>query len=61
MRRPKMTTRRWMIVVAVAAVDFALIVQRASDPLSYFALYVAIANIILLPAMLLLFVIASPD
>jgi hypothetical protein len=50
-----------MIVVAVAAGDFALIVQRASDPLSYFALYITIASIILLPAMLLLFVLASPD
>ena len=37
MRWPRMTTRRWTILIAVAAVNFALIVQRASHPLAYFA------------------------
>ena len=34
MRLPRMTTRRWMVLIAVVAVDLTLIVQRASHPLA---------------------------
>ncbi len=61
MRLPRMTTRRWMVLIAVAAVDFTLIVQGASHPLSVLAFVGTIAVIILLPAMLLLLVLASRD
>jgi hypothetical protein len=50
-----------MIVVAVAAVDFALIVQRASDPLATVAFMGTAAVVILSPAMLLLLMLASQD
>jgi hypothetical protein len=50
-----------MILIAVAAVDFTLIVQRASDPLALLAFVGTIAVVILLPALLLLSVLASQD
>jgi hypothetical protein len=61
MRWPRMTTRRWTIVIAVAALDFTLIVQRASMPLSVLATFGTMAVVILSPAMLLLLALASED
>jgi hypothetical protein len=61
MRWPRMTMRRWAILIAVAAVDFTLIVQRASHPLATLAVFGTMAVVILLPAMLLLLALASQD
>jgi len=61
MRLPRMTIKRWMIVVAVAAVDFTLIVQGPSHPLSTLAFFGTIALIVLSPAMLLLVMLASDE
>ncbi len=61
MRWPRMTLRCWAILIAVAAVDFAMMMQGHSHPLSTLAFFGTIAVIILLPAMLLLLVLASQD
>jgi len=61
MRLPRMTTRRWMVLIAVAAVDCTMIVQRVSHPLSTVAFMGTIAVVILSPAMLLLLVLASQE
>jgi hypothetical protein len=56
-----MTARRWMIVIAVAAPDLALIVQRTSHPLAVPAFMGTMAVILLLPVMWGLLVLASED
>ena len=61
MRLPRMTIKRWMVVVALAAVDSALIVQKASHPLSTVAFFGTCALIVLSPAMLLLVMLASDE
>jgi hypothetical protein len=61
MRLPRMTVRRWMILIAVAAVDCLLIVQRISDPLANVALVFAFAVVILSPAILILSMLAADD
>lgn len=53
--------RRWMILVAVCALDLALIVQRASHPLATVAFLGTMAVVPLLPVMWLLLVLASED
>ena len=55
MRLPRMTTRRWMVLIAVVAVDLTLIVQRVSASLTTFAI------VVISPAMLLLFMFAADD
>jgi hypothetical protein len=49
-----MTTRRWMVLIAVVAVDFTLIVQRASHPLATIAFLGTLAIVVLSPVFLLL-------
>lgn len=61
MRLPRMTLRRWLVVIAVAALDFAFIVQEASHPLAYLAFIGTIAVVILSNVMLLLFTLATDD
>src|SRR5262249_7813343 len=61
MRWPRMTARRWMIVIAVAAPDLALIVQRTSPPLAVPAFRGTMAFILLLPVMWGLLGLASED
>jgi hypothetical protein len=61
MRLPRMKIRRWMILIFVAALDFALIVQRASHPVAHLAFLGTLAAVILLPAMLLLLMLAADD
>jgi hypothetical protein len=58
---PRMTMRRWMVLLAVAAVDFALIVQRASHPLALLAFFGTLAVVMLSPVMLLLFLLSTDD
>ena len=61
MRLPRMTTRRWVIVIAVMAIDFAAIVQRLSDPLATVATFSAVTMVILAVPMLLLLSLAGDD
>ena len=61
MRLPRMTTRRWMVLIAVVAVDLTLIVQRASHPLAIIALFGTFAVVVLSPVMLLLLMLGAED
>jgi hypothetical protein len=61
MRLPRLTIRHWVVLIAVAAVDFTLLVQSASHPLAHLALFGTLFVVILSPVMLLLFVIAADD
>jgi hypothetical protein len=56
-----MTLRRWAILTAVAAVDFAMMMQGHSHPLSTLAFFGTVGVVILLPAILLLLLLASED
>jgi hypothetical protein len=61
MRLPRMKIRHWMILNVVAALDFALIVQRISQPVSYVAFVGTIAVVLLSSAMLLLLMLAADN
>jgi hypothetical protein len=61
MRPPRMTTRRWMALIAVVAVDLTLIVQRASHPLATIAYFGTLAVVALSPVMLLLLMFCADD
>jgi hypothetical protein len=61
MRPPRMTTRRWMVLIAVVAVDLTLIVQRASHPLAYVASFGTFTIVVLSPVMLLLLMLSADD
>ena len=61
MRLPRMTIRRWVVVIAVAAIDFTLIVQEASHPLALIAFFGTLFMIILSPVTLLLLTLAADD
>jgi hypothetical protein len=61
MRLPRMTTRRWMVLTAVVAVDLALIVQRASHPLATIAFFGTLAVVVLSPVLLLLLMLSADD
>jgi hypothetical protein len=50
-----------LILIGMAAVDFALIVQRASQPLSYLAFLATFAVVALSPVMVLLFMLSADD
>jgi hypothetical protein len=58
MHLPSMTTRRWMVFVAIAEADFMLIVQEVSHPLAYLVFMATLAAVILSPALLLPFMLA---
>jgi hypothetical protein len=60
-RLPRMTMRRWMVLIAVVAVDLALIVQRASHPLAYVASFGTFALVPLSLVMLPLLMMSSDD
>lgn len=61
MRLPRMTTRRWIVLVAVVAVDLTLIVQRASHPLAHMAFFGTAAAAVLSPVMLLPLMLSADD
>jgi hypothetical protein len=61
MRLPRMTIRRGVIVIALAAIDFTLIFKGVSRPLALIAFFGTLFVIILLPVMLLLFTLAADD
>ena len=61
MRLPRMTTRRWMVLIAFVAVDFTLIVQRASHPLATIAFFGTVSIVVLSPVMLLLLMLCADD
>jgi hypothetical protein len=61
MRPPRMTTRRWMILIVVVAVDLTLIVQRASHLLATIAFLGTLAVVALFPVMLLLLMLSADD
>ncbi len=61
MRWPRMMTRRWVIITVGVALDLALIVQRDSHSLATMAFMGTMSARILLPAMLVLLVLASQD
>jgi hypothetical protein len=61
MRLPRMTTRRWMVLIALVAVDLTLIVQRASHPLAYIASLGTFAVVVLSPLMLPLLMLGADD
>jgi hypothetical protein len=61
MRLPRMTPRRWMVLVAVVAINLTLIVQRASHPRATIALFGTLAVVALSPVMLLLLMLSADD
>ena len=61
MRLPRMTIRRWIVLIAVAAVDLALIEQKYSHPVSHLAFFGTGAVVLLSPVMLLLLMLAADD
>ena len=61
MRLPRMTTRRWMIAVAVAGIDSAAMAHKSSNPLAVLATFATIATVLLAPALILLLAVASDD
>ena len=61
MQLPRMTTRRWMVLIAVVAVDLTLIVQRASHPLAIIAFFGTLAVVAISPVMLLLLMLSAED
>ena len=61
MRLPRMTTRRWMAVVAVVAIDCVALTHKSPDPLAVLATFTTVATILLVPALILLCVVASGD
>jgi hypothetical protein len=54
MALPRMTTRRWMLVIAVVAIDLYAIFQRYSDPLAYLSVATTCAVILFSIPMLVL-------
>jgi hypothetical protein len=61
MRLPRMTTRRWMFSVAVVAIDCVALTHKSPDPLAVLATFTTVATILLVPALILLCVVASGD
>jgi hypothetical protein len=61
MRLLRMTSRRWMVLIALVAVDLTLIVQRASHPLAYIASMGTFAVVVLSPVMLPLLMLGADD
>jgi hypothetical protein len=61
MRLPRTTIRRWMVIIAVVAIDLTLIVQKYSHPLSQLAFFGTGAVALLSPVMLLLLMLAADD
>ena len=61
MRLPRMTTRRWMVLIAVVVVDLTLIVQRSSHPVATIAFFGTLAVVALSPVMLLLLMLSADD
>jgi hypothetical protein len=60
-RLPRMTIRRWIFLIAMAAVDLTLIEQNYSHPVSQLAFFGTGAVALLSPAMLLLLMFAADD
>ena len=58
MRLPRMTTRRWMVLIAVVAVDLTLIAHRFSHPLATIG---TLAVVVLSLEMLLLLILSADD
>jgi hypothetical protein len=56
-----MTRRYWVVFIAVAAVDLALIVQRASHPLAQMAFFGTLYVVLLSPVILTLSMLAVED
>jgi hypothetical protein len=56
-----MTIRRWMVLIAVAAVDLTLVEPKYSHPLSRLAFFGTCAVILLSPVMLLLLMLSADD
>ena len=61
MRLPRMTAWRWMVLIAVVAVDLTLIVQQASHPLATVAFFGTLAVVVLSPEILLLLMLSADD
>jgi hypothetical protein len=61
MRLPRMTIRRWMVLIEVVALDLTLIVQKYSQPLSHLAFSMTCAVVLLSPVMLLLVMLSADD
>jgi hypothetical protein len=61
MRLPRMTIRRWVVLIAVAAVDLTLIEQTYSHAVSQLAFFGTGAVVFLSPVMLLLLMLAADD
>ena len=61
MRLPQMTIRRWIVLIAVAAVDLSLIEQKYSHAVSHPAFFGTGAFVFLSPVMLLLLMLAADD
>jgi len=60
-RFPRMTIRRWMILIAIVAVDLAAIFQDVSHTLATLAFFGTCAAVLISPAMLALIVLADDD
>jgi hypothetical protein len=56
-----MTIRRWIVLIAVAAEDLALIAQNYSHPVSHLASFGTGAVVLLSPVILLLLMLATDD
>jgi hypothetical protein len=56
-----MTIRRWIVLIAVAAVDLALIEQKYSHAVSHLVFFGTGAVALLSPVMLLLLMLAADD
>ena len=61
MRLPRMTTRRWMVLIAVVALDLTFIVQGASHLLATIAFFGTLAIVASSPVMLLLLMLSADD
>jgi hypothetical protein len=61
LRLPRMTIGRWMIVIAVMAIDFAAMAQKFSDPLATVATFSTMAILILAAPLLLLLSLAEEE
>jgi hypothetical protein len=61
MRLPRMTIRRWIVLLAVATVGLTLIEQNYSHPVSQLAIFGTGAVALLSPVMLLLLMLAADD
>jgi hypothetical protein len=61
MGMPRMTARRWMVLIALVAVGLTLIVQRASHPLATIAFFGTLAVVVLSPVIPLLLMLSADD